>query len=72
MARRTYGLLRLTLKSNRKEKSVEVREEAQVGYVRGPGGILVPATVTHHQFRNGSLAAENRFVYTQFRKFGKP
>lgn len=72
MTRDAYGLLRLTLTSNRKEKSFEVREQAQVEYVRGPDGILVPATVTHHQFRNGSLAAENRFVYGEFRKFGKP
>jgi hypothetical protein len=70
MTRNAYRLLRLTLKSNRREKSTEVREEAQVDYVPTTHGAVVPVSVVHHQYRGGSLTTENRFAYTEFRKFG--
>lgn len=65
----TYRLLRLTLKTSRSERSSEIRDEAAVDYVASPHGAVTPASVIHHQYRDGSLTTENRFTYGEFRKF---
>jgi hypothetical protein len=65
-----YRPLRITLVSTRTERSGTVREEAQVEYVMSSHGVLVPASVTHRQYREAKLTAENIFTYAPFRRFG--
>jgi hypothetical protein len=62
-----YRLMRVKLKSNRRENASDVREEGQVDYVPAHGS-MVPSSVIHHQYRNGGLTTENRFLYSQFRE----
>jgi hypothetical protein len=58
--------LRITLISVRPG----VREEAQVEYTMTQYGFELPVSVVHREFQASGLVAENRFQYTNFKKFG--
>jgi hypothetical protein len=58
------------MRSIRGEQDADVREEAQVDYAMSAHAVLAPASVTHREYRNGALAAENLFTYAPFRRFG--
>ena len=46
-----------------------VREEASVDYAMSAFGALLPLGTEHRELRAGKVAAENKFSYTDFRKF---
>ena len=66
----TYRVIRITIKSVRGEGAGAVRDDAEVDYTMSSHGVLVPVSVTHREYRNGQLTAENLFMYTAFRRFG--
>jgi hypothetical protein len=47
----------------------DVREEASVDYSMSAYGALVPYWTEHRELRGGKVVAENKFSYTDFRKF---
>ncbi len=47
-----------------------MRDEAEVDYDMSPHHVLVPVAVSHHEYRDGELTAENLFTYGPFRRFG--
>ena len=47
-----------------------VREEASIDYAMSPYGALLPVKTEHRETRGGKIAAENQFVYSNFKKFG--
>jgi hypothetical protein len=63
--------LRITLVSVRGEGTAAVREEAQVDYDVSRYGCVLPAAVTHREYRGTQMTAENRFTYSEFRKLGQ-
>jgi hypothetical protein len=63
--------LRITLVSVRGEGTAAVREEAQVDYDVSRYGCVLPAAVTHREYRGTQMTAENRFTYSKFRKLGQ-
>jgi hypothetical protein len=65
-----YMPLRITLNAERGLGQHAVREEAVVDYTMSPFGALLPVSVLHREYRAGALVAENRFSYSNFRKFG--
>jgi hypothetical protein len=46
-----------------------VREEASVEYAMSPYGALLPFFTEHRELRGSTVVAENKFSYTDFRKF---
>jgi hypothetical protein len=47
----------------------DVREEASVDYSMSAYGALLPYWTEHRELRGGKVVAENKFSYTDFRKF---
>lgn len=70
VTRDAYRLARITIKSVRVDSKSSVRDEAQVDYGMTSAGVLAPVSVTHHEFRDGGVTAENLFTYSSFRRFG--
>jgi hypothetical protein len=70
VARDNYRVLRITLVSARGQGASAVRDEAEVDYTMSPHAVVVPAAVTHREYLNGELVAENLFRYAPFQKFG--
>jgi len=62
----TYVPVRITLAS----ESGALRQEAIVDYAMSRFGAVLPAATSHRELRNGKLAAENNFIYSDFRRFG--
>jgi len=62
--------LRITIATVLGQGVKALRQEAEVDYAMSGFGVLVPAAVVHREYRSGGLAAENRFTYSTFRKFG--
>ncbi len=62
-------LMRITIQALRGEGALAVRDEADVDYTRSTSGVPIPAAVTHREYRNGVLRAENLFTYAAFRRF---
>jgi hypothetical protein len=62
--------VRITLAVTRGVGADQVREEAEVEYAMSAYGALLPASTGHRETRGGKLAAQNRFQYAEFRKFG--
>jgi hypothetical protein len=46
------------------------REETTVDYAMSPYGALLPVAASHRETLAGKLTAENRFTYSDFKKFG--
>jgi len=62
--------VRISLAANEGESGAGMREEATVDYAMSGYGALLPTQTLHRELHNGKLAAENKFVYTEFHKFG--
>jgi hypothetical protein len=48
----------------------QVKEEAAIDYAMSPYGALLPTKTEHRETRGGKIAAENNFVYSNFKRFG--
>ncbi len=48
----------------------QVKEEASIDYAMSQFGALLPVKTDHRETRGGKIAAENQFVYSNFKKFG--
>lgn len=48
----------------------QIKEEAAIDYGMSPYGALLPLKTEHRETRGGKIAAENDFVYSEFKKFG--
>ncbi len=70
VSRENYRVLKITLVSTRLDGEVTVRDEASVDYTMGVQGVVVPADLTHREYRNGDMVAENLFTYDPFQRFG--
>jgi len=46
------------------------REETTVDYAMSPYGALLPTSAVHREVLAGKLTAENRFTYSDFKRFG--
>jgi hypothetical protein len=47
-----------------------VQEDAAIDYAMSPYGAVLPLKTEHRETRGGKIAAENEFVYANFKKFG--
>ncbi|HLJ18240.1 MAG TPA: hypothetical protein VKV15_27360 [Bryobacteraceae bacterium] len=65
-----YLPLRITIVSVRGEGQKGVREQAQVDYVMTQYGFELPISVVHSEYRARGPVAENRFQYSNFKRFG--
>jgi len=61
---------RITMLANQGTGAASLREEASVDYAMSDYGALLPVATTHREVRAGKTVAENRFAYSEFRKFG--
>ncbi len=66
----TYLPVRITMAAHEGDAPASIREEASVDYAMTPFGALMPTATEHRELRGGKIAAENRFTYTDFHKFG--
>lgn len=62
--------IKITMIAVRSDPPDPVREEAEIDYILGPYGCLLPVAVAHREYRGQGLTAENRFMYGNFRRFG--
>jgi len=62
--------VRITLTANEGDSSKGIREEATVDYAMSRFGAVLPTQTVHQEFRDGNLTTENKFVYSDFHKFG--
>jgi hypothetical protein len=70
-ARPSDGLpFRVVLDSEHEEGRDKVRDLSYVDYTESNAGLLLPAMVMHRQYRNGALAVEDLFRYSDFRLNG--
>lgn len=60
--------VRITLVSGQQGPDL-IREEASVEYAMSSYGALLPFFTEHHELRGTMVIAENKFSYTDFRKF---
>ncbi len=65
-----YLPLRITLAATEGEGVLALREQASVEYAMSRYGALLPTSTEHSELRGGKVVAQNRFTYTDFRKFG--
>jgi hypothetical protein len=61
--------LRIILVTERAEKDRRVRDQAVVEYFVTARGSVMPASVVHKQWVNSQIVVENRFQYSDFRRF---
>jgi hypothetical protein len=66
----TYLPVRISMLSTTGEGPTAVREEATVDYELSRFGVLLPSSTLHRELHGGTLVTENRFVYSDFHKFG--
>jgi hypothetical protein len=62
--------VRVTLSTRQGEDEGLIREEASVDYTMSSYGALLPLWTEHRELRGGKVVAENKFSYSDFRKFG--
>jgi hypothetical protein len=62
--------LRITVTAVRKNKNIEIRDEAEVDYSEVVHGVILPAALVHRRFVNGALRAEDRAQYTDWKPIG--
>lgn len=62
--------LQITLVAQQGDAPKVLREEAAVSYAMSQFGALLPVSTEHRELRGGKVAAENRFSYSDFHKFG--
>jgi len=65
-----YLPLRITMAASQGPSGRVVREEASVDYAMSPYGALLPTQTLHRELNSGKVTAENKFVYSDFHKFG--
>ncbi len=69
--RETDGLpLRITLNFNQAEKNFTLVRNASVDYAPSAYGVLLPAALVYSESVAGHLLVENRFRYSDYKKFG--
>lgn len=69
--RETDGLpLRITLNFNQAEKNFTLVRNASVDYAPSAYGVLLPAALVYSESVAGHLLVENRFRYSNYKKFG--
>jgi hypothetical protein len=62
--------VRITVTAVRKNKNVEIRDEAEIDYSEVVHGVILPAALMHRRFVNGALRAEDRAQYTDWKPVG--
>jgi len=62
--------VRITVVAVRKNTDVEIRDEAEVDYGEVAHGVILPAALVHRRFVNGTLRAEDRAQYTDWKPVG--
>ena len=62
--------MRITLAASQGDGATALREEASVDYVMSSFGAVLPTATFHRELHAGRVTAENRFTYSDFRKFG--
>jgi len=62
--------IRITLVTSQGIGVEAVREQAAVDYAMSDYGSLLPVATLHQELRNGQMTVENRFMYSNFHKFG--
>lgn len=62
--------LRITLAATDSSPEKTLREEATVDYAMSEFGALLPVETTHRELRSGVAVAENKFIYTDFHRYG--
>lgn len=71
MVTETDGLpLRITLNFNQAEKNFTLVRNASVDYAPSAYGVLLPAALVYSESVAGHLLVENRFRYSNYKKFG--
>jgi len=66
----TFVPVRVIISTSQGQEPDRVKEEASIDYAMSPYGALLPVKTDHRETRGGKIAAENDFVYTDFKKFG--
>ena len=66
----TFVPLRITVVTSEGIGPTLRREEAAVDYAMSPYGALLPTSASHRELIGGKLVTENRFTYSDFKKFG--
>jgi hypothetical protein len=65
-----YLPLRITMEASQGTSGQTLREESSVDYAMSPYGALLPTQTSHRETAAGKVTAENKFVYSDFHKFG--
>jgi hypothetical protein len=65
-----FAPLRITVVVSEGSGASARREETTVDYAMSPFGALLPTAASHRETLAGKLTAENRFTYSDFKKFG--
>lgn len=63
--------MRITVVAVRKNNNVEIRDEAEVDYSEVVHGAILPAALVHRRFVSGTLRAEDRAQYTDWKPVGE-
>jgi hypothetical protein len=66
----TYVPFKVTMSVSQGGGSSGVRQEATVEYTLSNHGSVLPSATEHRELRGGNVIVENRFTYTDFKKFG--
>ena len=62
--------VRVVMLASQGFKEDQVKEDAAIDYAMSQYGALLPTKTEHRETRGGKIAAENQFVYSNFKKFG--
>ncbi len=68
--RDTLVPVRVILSTSQDLGAARVQEEASIDYAMSPYGALLPVKTEQRETRGGKIAAENNFIYSNFKKFG--
>jgi hypothetical protein len=68
--RDSFVPVRVILSTSQGAEPDRIKEEASIDYAMSAYGALLPVKTDHRETRGGKVAAENGFVYSNFKKFG--
>lgn len=68
--RDSFVPVRIIMAASQGANDDRVKEEAAIDYAMSPYGALLPVKTEHRETRGGKIAAENDFLYSNFKKFG--
>ncbi len=66
----SYVPVRIIMQASLAGEQDQVKEDAAIDYAMSAYGALLPVKTEHRETRGGKIAAENEFVYSNFKKFG--